>query len=262
MNWLKVGLMLATKLPLEKFLFKPSFSSQKEEVFYRRLEEDWAQKQGKKPSIEKSPGHPAPEGISTPDTIAYQKREIGKALILLEKHLLQGCKIGGKACDCCEKHPLEIEGLAQETRGMINDPLYDELVQWVREITPITTAGASASGEYDGIYPELALEARKFRKRIMGTSDLTALMTPEQQEKVNEELRNILKEERPDERRREKAVRPKRPDMQAGSPEAPGGTESATGKRELSGAISRGKAAGGPDPGQPDAPGTSGTGES
>ena len=32
------------------------------------------------------------KGVSTEDTIVYQRREIGKELLLLEKHLQQGCK--------------------------------------------------------------------------------------------------------------------------------------------------------------------------
>ncbi len=57
--------------------------------------------------------------VSTFETITYQQREIGKELLLLEKHFQQQCKIGGKACDCCEKHPITIEALVQETLGRL-----------------------------------------------------------------------------------------------------------------------------------------------
>lgn len=109
-------------------------------------------------------------GVSTEQTIAYQRRELAKELILLEGHLQQACKIGGEACDCCEKHPLKIEGLAQETAGMTAEPIYSELASWVREIAPAVTAEASASGEYEQMYPELAMQAREFRKAIMPES--------------------------------------------------------------------------------------------
>lgn len=106
---------------------------------------------------------------TTDETIRHQKREIVKELLLLEGHLQQGCKIGGKACDCCTKHPITIEGLAEEAAGMTPEPVFRELATWVRSIGEITTVEASASGEYDDKYPELAIEARDFRKAIMPT---------------------------------------------------------------------------------------------
>jgi len=105
--------------------------------------------------------------VSTEQTVLYQRKEIAKELILLEGHLQQGCKIGGQACDCCEKHPLKIEGLAQETLGMSPDPIYRELADWTHQIAPMTSENAAASGQYDTEYPGLAMKAREFRKAIM-----------------------------------------------------------------------------------------------
>jgi hypothetical protein len=56
--------------------------------------------------------------VTSLETITYRRREIGKELLPLEKHSQQLCRIGGVACDCCEKHPITIEALAQETLGM------------------------------------------------------------------------------------------------------------------------------------------------
>ena len=123
--------------------------------------------------------------LTTDETIRYQKREIGKELLLLEKHLQQGCKIAGKggqvlACDCCGgKHLITLEGLAQETLGMTSDPALNEVIQWVREIEPKTTEDASASGKYDSEYPSLAIKARELRKAIMGTESPNALLGKE-----------------------------------------------------------------------------------
>jgi len=117
--------------------------------------------------------------LTTDETIRYQKREIGKELLLLEKHFQQGCKIGGKPCDCCTKHPFTIEALAQETLGMTSDPALNEVIQWVREIEPKTTEDASASGKYDSEYPSLAIKARELRKAIMGTESPNALLGKE-----------------------------------------------------------------------------------
>ena len=108
------------------------------------------------------------KGITTEETVSYQRRELVKELTLLEGHLQQGCKINNKGCDCCEKHPIKIEGLAQETAGMVRDGLFSKLAGWAQSISPLTTEEASASGKYDDEYPKLAIQAREFRKIIMG----------------------------------------------------------------------------------------------
>ena len=124
----------------------------------------------------------AAAGLTTDETLHYQKREISKELLLLEKHLQQGCKIDSKPCDCCEKHPIAVEGLAQEALGMTSDSVFSDLVQWVREIEGKTTEAASASGKYDKEYPRLAVKARDFRKAIMGTESASALLVKEEKD--------------------------------------------------------------------------------
>jgi len=119
------------------------------------------------------------QGVTTDATVRYQKREIVKELILLESHLLQGCKIDGIACDCCTKHPIKLEGLVQETAGMSPDPIFRELSDWVGRISPMTSEEASASGNYESEYSRLAMEARNFRKAIM-TPDIVKEVVNEQ----------------------------------------------------------------------------------
>lgn len=109
------------------------------------------------------------KGVTTDETITHQKREIVKELLLLEGHLQQGCKIGGTACDCCTKHPITIEALAQETTGMTPEPVFREIAEWARSVGEITSQAASASGKHDEEYPKLAIKAREFRKAIMPT---------------------------------------------------------------------------------------------
>ena len=117
--------------------------------------------------------------LTTDEIVQYQRREIGKELLLLEKHLQQGCKIDSKACDCCEKHPIAIEGLAQEALGMNPDPVFSKVIEWTRQIAPKSTEAASASGKYDKEYPHLATKARELRKSIMGTESASALLAQE-----------------------------------------------------------------------------------
>lgn len=259
-TWLAMGLRIASKIPVERLLFRGGPSrSEKEEAFLRQLEQEYLQKNSTRGTSETAtatsgqmPRRPT-SGISTPELVHYQKRELCKSLLLLQKHLEQKCKVHGKACDCCEKHPMEIEGLAQETLGMTGDDIYHEIAEWTKRIEPITTEAASASGQYDRLYPKLAGEARQFRKRIMGTDELSALMTPEQQAWVEDQLREVLKEGG-DNGSRERGkpgkietLRPQRPTMPAGGPETPGGTEHTAGERDLSGTVSGSETAGGED---------------
>jgi len=208
MGFWTMALTLLSKVPLEKFLIKPA-SNDKEEAFYRHLEN----KANKTPSPPREIAIKEPEPLTkTPaelpssprelitkqgrindaDIIAYQKREIGKALLLFQTHLQQRCKIGGKACDCCEKHPLLIEALAEESLGIMGDPVYQEIADWARELAPITTETASASLKYDEIYPAEAIKARKFRKAVMGTDEVAALVSPELSKKVKSDLNEII----------------------------------------------------------------------
>ena len=141
-------------------------------------------------TVEKPP-RPQPastRGVSDEDTINYQKREISKELLLMEKHLQQHCKINGTACNCCQKHPLAIEALSQEALGMTGDKVYSELAEWTKGVTPMTTPEASASGQYEEEYPKLAVQAREMRKKIMGTTDLLPLLEPEQRKKLSEAI--------------------------------------------------------------------------
>lgn len=203
MNWLMAGLKLLTKLPVEKVLVKrsdPVESINKLEQLLKTanpipsLPMEEASSKG---ALGESATPVMPNGgviskVTTEETVAYQKREMGKELLLLEKHLQQKCKIAGKACDCCEKHPLAIEALAQETLGITGDDIYHEVATWARNVMPVTTEEASRSGQYDEEYPALAVTARDMRKRLMGTEDIKALLSPELDEKVYADVQEIL----------------------------------------------------------------------
>lgn len=110
-----------------------------------------------------------PARVTTDETIDYQKRKLAQELSMLEGHLQEGCKINQKPCDCCEKHPLKIEGLALEAAGMSTDPVFTRIADWAQKITPITTERAAGSGRHAEEYPRLAIEARDLRKAIMPT---------------------------------------------------------------------------------------------
>lgn len=109
------------------------------------------------------------KGVSDEQVIKYQYKSVRAELMLMQKHLREGCKIDGTACDCCEKHPEQLEALALESYGMTAHPVFAQVAEWARKIQPITTEEASKSGQYDQAYPQLALEARELIKTLMGS---------------------------------------------------------------------------------------------
>jgi hypothetical protein len=93
----------------------------------------------------------------------------------------------------CEKHPIAIEALSQETLGITGDSLYSELAGWAQALMPMTTAEASASGKYDEKYREMAIKSRDYRKRVMGSTRVQDLLDKEQAVKVEKLTQDILK---------------------------------------------------------------------
>ncbi len=120
--------------------------------------------------------------VTTEETIAYQKRELGKELLLLEKHLEQGCRIPpivGEPCDCCSpKHTITIEALALETYGLTGDIFYQEIAKWAKEVEGKTTVSEINSGQHN--YGIDAVQSRNYRKKLLGSESLGALLSPKE----------------------------------------------------------------------------------
>ncbi|MBA7681648.1 hypothetical protein ES703_89988 [subsurface metagenome] len=150
-----------------------------------------------KPPENEPQSRTAGSGVSTGETIAYQRRELGKELLLLEAHLREGCRIPpttGEPCDCCSpKHTITIEALALETYGMTGDPLYQELTKWAEEIERKTTIPEIESGRHN--YGEDAVEARKYRKKLLGSESLGALLAPSEHSQISNMATKMLEEE-------------------------------------------------------------------
>ncbi len=210
---ISICLVALSKLPFERIFIKPPDPTES----VKKLEAAFASHQPlSKPTIQAEKTEPLKEGsevlpdrpgaetraenkellsgrrVTTEETIAYQKRELGKEILLLEKHLQQKCKIGGIACDCCQKHPIAIEALAQESLGMSNEPIFNDITVWIRGIAPMTTEAASKSGKFDDLYPRMAIKARDMRKNLMGTDEVKALLDEAQTEKVASQVEEIL----------------------------------------------------------------------
>ena len=123
--------------------------------------------------------------VTSEETLAYQKREIGRELWQLEKHLAQGCRIPDKSgkripCDCCEKGSW-IAGLAYESipiaeRAGQTSGVFEKIASWSEALEPMVTVAAVEGGQYD--YKKLSGEASALRKELMGSLTLGALRTP------------------------------------------------------------------------------------
>jgi len=122
------------------------------------------------------------------ETVKELRRRLGKELYRFELDLVGGCKIAGRACDCCgDKHNFGIEATAEELIPMDRDPTYGEVISWLNANRGKMTVEASASGIYDAEYPEMARQVREFRKRVMGTEGLGE----QQVEKVEAQCKRI-----------------------------------------------------------------------
>jgi len=139
----------------------------------------------------------AGSGVTTEETIAYQKRELGKELLLLEKHLREGCRIPpttGEPCDCCSpKHTITIAALALETYGITGDPVYQELAKWAEGIAKKATIPEIESGKHN--YGENAVEARGYRKKLLGSESLGALLAPSERRQIASRAAKMVEEE-------------------------------------------------------------------
>ncbi len=131
--------------------------------------------------------------LTSEETLAYQNREIGRELWLLEKHLAQGCRIPDSTsklipCDCCEKGGF-IAGLAYESipiaeRASSSSAIYQKIAKWAEELTPMVTVAAVESGQHD--YKKLSGEASALRKELMGSLALGAMIEPKEQITLDE----------------------------------------------------------------------------
>jgi len=120
---------------------------------------------------------PALSLATTEETVADLNKRLAKELYRFQLDLAAGCKIAGKPCDCCEKHPLfAIESMVEELVPMDpGNPTYAALGQWIKANADKLTLEASASGKYDQEYPHMAATMRAFRKDLMGTEELSAM---------------------------------------------------------------------------------------
>jgi len=208
MNWLALVAQAVDKIPLERMLARRPDNKQRLQELAEILGQSHAKPAETEPEVQPPetniPQEDIPEkprfadlgnagpkvhlesnpqvtsSVSTKETVDYQNREIGKNLLMLQRHCVQKFRIAGRACDCGQsKHLLELEALAEETVGMVDNPdIYYRILDWVHRLGPISTVEHVSSGKYDDLYPAFGNEARDLRKELLGTLDPKALFPP------------------------------------------------------------------------------------
>jgi len=188
-------------VPIEKVLFPPRDNIKALEEFAANMRAPVASKEKPvsqnvastiAPDREKAATVPVPAPRpalpTSMETTRELKRRLGKELYRAELDLSAKLRIAGKPCDCLEsKHTLLLEAAAEELISKEPDnPVYFEIIDWIKQNQAKVTIEAISIGKYDDEYPRMAAEFRDFRKRIMGTTVLTAMVEPKQEASAGE----------------------------------------------------------------------------
>jgi hypothetical protein len=209
MDWLALITSVINRMPFERFLVPRPDHTKALEDFAKSLPRTESQSkapisQSVTPTIateEKPPGS-APQLATqqplptTEETRQVLRRRLAKELYRAELDLAGGLRIAGKPCDCLDsKHSLGLEATAEELISSEPDnPVYQEILVWLKQNHPKVSIEAIASGQYEKEYPSMAGQFREFRKRIMGTTALTAMIEPKEQISL-EEAKKLAAEE-------------------------------------------------------------------
>jgi hypothetical protein len=185
MDWVAFITNIINRVPIERVLLPPRDNSKALEDFVTTMGGPRSPKgaySSEKMTSTITRPTPRPEVPTTEETIAQVKRRLAKELYKLELDLANGLRTNGKPCDCLnDKHSLLFEAVAEELIPLDpHNPIYREILDWVTAALPKGTFEAISSGRYDAEYPLMASEMRDFRKRIMGTTTLTAMIEPKE----------------------------------------------------------------------------------
>lgn len=121
---------------------------------------------------------------NTDETLAELKRRLGKELYKLELDLQGGGRIAGKPCDCLSsKHDLGLEATAEELMSYDKNPVYGQVIAWMKERATVFQPAEIVKHE-PKFYQQMTPEVRAFRKTVMGTEKVQALLSSEEKQKA------------------------------------------------------------------------------
>ena len=182
---LQNGVMFISRLPLERWLFHRKPEDSLERLKMELQASGPIDKSTTLPVVTRHQ-HIAPvtvpqiETPTTEETVAELNRRLGKELYRMELDLAGGARIAGKPCDClASKHHFGIEATAEELIPYENRPIYSEIISWLRQhehTFPIQEVAKTPPEFYKSLAPDM----KRFRKTVLGTESLSALITTSQ----------------------------------------------------------------------------------
>lgn len=195
MGWLEFIGNLIVKAPIEKFLFPEPNRAKDMEQFLKTMPA--TEVPAAKTPVQTSPvpttSTPQVESSSSPtaskvdlpthgETTRVLKRRLAKELYKAELDLASGLLIADKPCDCLDvKHTLFLEATSEELIPQEPDnTVYREIIQWIKDNQHKVTIEAIRAGTYKEEYPGMAAKFKEFRKRVMGTTALSAMVATEE----------------------------------------------------------------------------------
>ena len=199
MNWVAVVTNIIDHIPIERALFHPRDTTKALEEFITSMGSTKSSKEApvlEKPTSTITGPPPQLERPTTEETLAQLKRRLAKECYKTELDLANGLLINGKPCDCLnDKHALFFESICEELTPLDpQDPIYREILDWVKAALPKATPEAIMSGRYAAEYPLMASQMRDFRKRLTGSTSRLAMIEPKKQISL-EEAKKLAAEE-------------------------------------------------------------------
>ena len=186
MNWVAVITNIIDHIPFERALFPPRDNTKALEEFITSTKQTKSSKEAlpeQKPTSTITRPPPQLERPTTEETLAQLKRRLAKECYKTELDLANGLLINGKPCDCLnDKHALFFESICEELIPLDpQNPIYLEILDWVKAALPKATSEAIMSGRYAAEYPLMASQMRDFRKRLTGSTSRLAMTEPKKQ---------------------------------------------------------------------------------
>ena len=193
MNWVAVITNIIDHIPIERALFHPRDNTKALEDFIASTKQTRSSKEApvsEKPTSTIAVPPPQLERPTTEETTAQLKRRLAKECYKTELDLANGLLINGKPCDCLnDKHALFFESICEELTPLDpQNPIYREILDWVKAALPKATAEAISSGRYAAEYPLMASQMRDFRKRLTGSTSRLAMIEPKGARQVRKKI--------------------------------------------------------------------------
>jgi len=101
-----------------------------------------------------------------PETMAWQLKQTRAELWQLEGHLKNKCLGCGDPPTCCIKHAFNLLDIANETKSMTTEPIWDDIIKLAEEVKVKCHPDAIKAETYFDELPSLAIRASELRRVI------------------------------------------------------------------------------------------------